>query len=1055
MSINNTAADLSGTLDQFKEARQAQEQPEAKILQFERFRPYTSVARLNDAMLIGESTPEYEAMLDRPITILRGKHSKLTTWPVKHVTMRKMINGISGKGFSLHRTTAQKGGWCFVNAEFTGTARKLDAVSKLHGIGLDYDSGTSRKAVEARIEELGIAAILYTSYTDQKTVSNVLRSTFLKKMTHVEGEPTNDDLREYLRDHASSVYTEDHLISVDIMDANHATDDGFAIQYRHDPLDKFRIILPFSESVGAEDIHRQLQTRKEIWANKVLGAGYLLLGGHPDLACKDLNRVFYLPEHPEGANPAIKIFQGKPLAYEDVPVKEISEYEARYKKKHASGNVDGLTMPDGTPWTVWAAQCGDRLQLADLIENQFPDMVRNNKGGLLEIVCPNEDFHSTPGGTGTHISNADGAGGGFGFGCKHSCSDDRLVLLNDLVTANPDFDQSWLWENEEDGGYLLPAGEEIEAKETPTNAPASEFEDPKVWLPKRYTLRGGTIYAKSEDDDSPVPICAAFNVVGRSSNEDGTAGAGRIISFVNENGKTVERTISRADIVADGVAVLRDLADSGLLIFGRGKRASDRLLDLLNEITPQRQIPTVNVPGWVRDEHGDVAGFMHPTGGYDRVSGPPCRLLEGSRVEVVKTKGTLEGWTAAAVEALGYADSNFYWPLGLVSGFAGPLLGILDWLPCGFSLSGMTSKGKTMALVMGTTVWTTPAAGRGLLFTGNTTGNAVEDRAARGSNSLLAMDELAAMADKRALAGIMFGFSTGRTKSRKSGRDRGLAEGDSFGPFGLFSSERGMRNEIIAAGGDYRGGLAVRIPDIDVSAGVDISEAALARLNAFSVNYGHAGPIYIRHLVATGVTADSAQLEKEVLAIASGLAHGRGSAMARAARVFAVVQRGGELAADADLLGDRVAAKASVRSAVQAAWDTFTQSDEAGAATGGEALLDDLRSFLFGELNRSIIIVDDQVDVSDDHAYARGSVLGWADANVIYLDSAKVQDPKALGLDIGSRNELLKQLGGLGVLIEPDGKGKTFRQLPKELSEGNEKGAQVRNIRLCRKAMGI
>jgi hypothetical protein len=312
------------------------------------------------------------------------------------------------------------------------------------------------------------------------------------------------------------------------------------------------------------------------------------------------------------------------------------------------------------------------------------------------------------------------------------------------------------------------------------------------------------------------------------------------------------------------------------------------------------------------------------------------------------------------------------------------------------------------------------------------------------------------MSDKRALGSILFAMSTGRAKSRKSGPGRGLTEGDNFRPFVILSSEQGLRNEISGAGDKYRGGLAVRFPEIDVSEGTNIGAKKLAKLEAFKANYGHAGPLFVRYLIESGIAADRAKLEKEVSEIASKLAEGAGAAMTRAARVFAVAQRAGELAADAALLGDPALAKKAIKTAVKKAWDVFTASDEAGAATGGEALLDGLRSFLFGERNRRIIAIGNLTEVSDGHVNARGDVLGWEDSAVIYLDSSKIKDPSVLGVDIGKRDELLRQLKELGVLIVPDGKGNTFRQLPKELAEcAGEQGAAVRNIRLCRKALGI
>ncbi len=422
---------------------------------------------LNDAKLIGVSTPSFEKLLERPITLFVGAHGKLTEWPVVSTSLRALITGGPAGGFSMHREARRKGGLCFVAAEFSGTKRSVHSVRKLHGIGLDFDAGTARADVEGKLEELGIAAIVYTSFSDQKTVSDIKRTSLFKDMPHIDGEPTTAHVQEYLRDYARAIYTEEHITSVEVMDANHATNEGMVIQYSHAPLDKFRVYLPFQDSVDVEDIHRELQPRKDVWANKVVGAAYNLLGGHPDLACVDMSRVFYMPEHPKGASPSITIFQGDPLAFDDVPSMDKSEYVATFKKNKNGGHgADHLLMSCGTPWAVWAAQNADRLQIATLIENEFPEMVRNRKGDLLEIECPNEEYHSTPGGTGTHVVDADGIGGGFRFGCKHSCPDDRLVLLAALA-QNQDFDESWLWEDHDNSGYLWPEGEvEPEAQDS-------------------------------------------------------------------------------------------------------------------------------------------------------------------------------------------------------------------------------------------------------------------------------------------------------------------------------------------------------------------------------------------------------------------------------------------------------------------------------------------------------------------------------------------------------------------------------------------------------------
>ena len=993
----------------------------------------------NDAWLYGEDSPEWRAILEREMTFLlpdvlrRG--AKQERWTNTTSTFYHWLEGGVAGGLTCHLERKKKGYMPVLFGSSAGNERNAKAIKTKETLELDVDSGDSLGKAEERIEELGLAALAYTSFNDGATKSLYTRDAVLQKLG-IERDPTDEDMREYLINLGK--HTSEHIASVKVVNPHLHTAEGVKVEVAHAPLEKFRLVFPLTETLTITDLattHRLAQMR---YASLVRGLAQMI-GVIPDESCVDVSRAFYAPSHPPNADYHIAVIRGRGLTIEELP--EIG----KERSKNVRDSVD-------REFKRWAAQNGKRLEVARLIESECPERIREDKNSLLVVECPFDHEHSNagdPDDSACHVRDADGLDGGFQWACKHnSCSEyDRLDMLARAI-ADGWFEKGAI----SDDQYLVPLPDEGETVNA-TQDNDGEFEPTKDWLPKRYKIKGNAIFATTEDDE--IPICTAFEVVGRSSNADGTEGAGRIISFVNENGKRVEVTISRSDIAVDGNAVLRDLADRGLLIFGRGKKASERLLDLLNEITPQRRVPTVNVLGWVRDEHGDISGFMHPTGVYDRVSGHPFRLLEGSRIEVVKPKGSLAGWQDGASGALSYADTNFYWPLGLISGFAGPLLGLLEWHPCGFSLSGLTSKGKTMAQMMGAAVWGSPEPGRGVLFTANTTGNAMEDLAVRGTDSFLGMDEIGAMSDKKALASILFALSTGRTKSRKSSPGRGLTEGDNFRPFAVLSSEQGMKNEIAGAGDKYRGGLAVRFPDIDVSEGIDIPPDELTKLETFKANYGHAGPVFVRYLIESGIASDRAKLEKEVLEIASSLVAGKGAALARAARVFAVAQRAGELAADAALFGDVEQAKARIRTSVQKAWDVFVASDEAGAATGGEALLDTLRSFLFGELNRRVIVMRELPEVTDGHTDARGDVLGWADDDVIYLDSAKIKDPSVLGLDIGKRNELMRQLKELEVLIEPKSDGFTFRHLPPELALGSPKGAAVRNIRLCRKALGI
>lgn len=1028
----------------------------------------------NDARVLGEEPDTLAAFLERPATLMTGamwgQHDRRNTqdgdWKPTTMTWGQWIEGQDGQpawGFSRHPVSKNKAGACVVLGESVGGARKAKAMTVMHAMGLDIDGGAKMDDVIAAIRRLDLLALIYTTHSHGKSGLELDRDLVMRKLGLTDA-PTLDQIRGYLREHHKDRLEESFIEAVAIADASKHTAKGIMIALDTPPIDKFRIIFPLETPVTITELAATHEDALKVWENKITGMARHMLGVHFDVSAMDCSRLFYTARHPkDAAEWDCLILQGAPLQFADVPEMEKSEYTRA--RSGDSEPAKRFHTESGVDLNDWYNANAENFQVAEFLETVCPDKVRGTIAAGVVSECPFEDVHTTAGGTGTIAVNALDANGGRGtIKCQHdSCAGrGNAEYLAEMLDA------SWFTEDElfdADAGHVLESEEgEAEPDNSESRTPdgdtdSNAFEASKVWLTKRFKISGGTIWAKGDDDETAVPVCAAFDVVGRSSNEDGTAGAGRIISFVNENGKTVERTISRADIAVDGNAVIRDLADTGLLMFGRGKKSTDRLLDLLNEITPQRQIPTVNTPGWVRDEYGDVAGFMHPTGVYNRVSGPPCRLLEGSRVEVVKTKGTQAEWSTAAIEALTYADSNFYWPLGLISGFAGPLLGLLGWLPCGFSLSGQTSKGKTMALIMGTTVWTTPTAGDGVLFTANTTGNAVEDLATRGTDSFLGMDELGAMADKRGLGGILFGLSTGRTKSRKSGRERGLTQADSFRPFAMFSSENGLRNEIIAAGGTYRAGLAVRFPDIDVSEGVTVSQDNLTKLDTFKNNYGHAGPVYIRHLIESGYVADPAKLEKEVLAIASGLAQGKGAAMGRAARVFALAQRGGELAADAALLGDKDAAKAAIRTAVQAAWDTFLDSDEAGAASSGDAMQDAIRAKLNSMWDRTIIEAgvigsDGSIAGEADGKDARGTPLGWYDHEFIYLDWTQIADPaQALGVSI-VRKELVKVLGD-AVDWKSDREAPQAKLPAHVATAASGDGRAVKNLKLRRDKLGL
>ncbi|WP_426037922.1 DUF927 domain-containing protein [Cypionkella sp. TWP1-2-1b2] len=210
-----------------------------------------------------------------------------------------------------------------------------------------------------------------------------------------------------------------------------------------------------------------------------------------------------------------------------------------------------------------------------------------------------------------------------------------------------------------DEAYLEPlsnedlANEEAYARGMETDE--SRFEPVDSWMPFGYEMEYGTIWKigkpATDDDgdtvaDTRVKLCQAFNVVGRASNLAGDSDAGRIIAFKNENGAQIEKTIFMRDLISStGAGILEDLANAGMKIYVRSKTDRDALLNLFTVMRVKRHIPTVPRPGWVRDNGGNIMGYMGPSGDYIEVeAGKPCRLSTKATMKDKKTAGTLDGY---------------------------------------------------------------------------------------------------------------------------------------------------------------------------------------------------------------------------------------------------------------------------------------------------------------------------------------------------------------------------------------------------------------------------
>ena len=486
------------------------------------------------------------------------------------------------------------------------------------------------------------------------------------------------------------------------------------------------------------------------------------------------------------------------------------------------------------------------------------------------------------------------------------------------------------------------------------DAAAARKEGRFVW-PDGFKVQGGRLgYMREGGDNGPVfaPVCDVFTPRGVERGEDG-AGFALLLDFTDRTGRAREESILLRDVAQNAGEVIGRLADAGLGFVAK-REAKDKLAECLAALQVPNVITKVSRPGWREADDGRPV-FICPRGeviggsGGDRdairdpahdTAREAFRLAAGAGAKDTGTAGTLDGWKQAAAAAFGTPE-NYHWPVGVLAGVAGTLVQLAGLDTCGVNLSGRTSKGKTTAQALAASVWANPKAGQGVLATFRSTANALEGLAKAATGTVLALDELG-QADPRQVGTALFMLAGGAGKVRMS-RDLVTRAPATFSTFAILSGEQGLRAVVEGARETYAAGMAVRFPDVDVTDTRDVSPREFGAVNACRQHYGHAGAVFVRHLIAVGLADDADGLRGSIDALAGEIAgEGAAAPTRRAAVPFAIMRRAGEVAIDAGLLPP----DADVAGAVGRAWSAYLGGSEAEMLDGGAVAIDRLRTAL-------------------------------------------------------------------------------------------------------------
>ena len=200
----------------------------------------------------------------------------------------------------------------------------------------------------------------------------------------------------------------------------------------------------------------------------------------------------------------------------------------------------------------------------------------------------------------------------------------------------------------------------------------------------------------------------------------------------------------------------------------------------------------------------------------------------------------MKGWLAEALDARTYSITA---RIILAASFASVLVEPLGCLPFFVHLWSMASgTGKTVAQMLGASVWANPAVGGAFFQTFKSTSVGVELMAGFLHSLPLFLDELQLSKDRHGkIVFNVYELAAGSGKLRGN-RSLGLDYTPKWANCFITSGETPIVSENDGAG------AANRVIEIECRAGEQVIKDGHRTANALKVNYGHAGRLFIQKL---------------------------------------------------------------------------------------------------------------------------------------------------------------------------------------------------------------
>jgi len=445
--------------------------------------------------------------------------------------------------------------------------------------------------------------------------------------------------------------------------------------------------------------------------------------------------------------------------------------------------------------------------------------------------------------------------------------------------------------------------EAIEALPEKTNLPKGHLAKPMKWENGHFHITQDGLYFVDEDKNgiSQKRFISSPVLVVAKTRDDSSNNWGVLLKWKDDNEVEHTQALSMELFQTDGADLRKVLSYQGVMI-APDQRARNLFQCYLMSYQTGQYALCVDRVGW----HNDVFVLPHKQIGQsssDLIVYQANNALDNR----YQSKGTLEQWRSNVAQL---AENHSLLAFSLCTAFAGQLLDPLNQQGGGFHIKGSSSKGKSTALNLASSVWGNP---KQFYRTWRATGNALENTAYMHNDGFLVLDEIGEIANPKELGNVVYMLANGLGKGRMT-KQITAKPMHQWKVIFLSSGEKSLKDIMTEQGQKTKLGQEIRLADIDIDQSeygifdsVDFAEDGAKQAIELSKRmadcYGVAGIAWLEYLTSNkGKRMDEARelLEQYRQALTMNQSQGH---IVRVANYFALVATAGELATKANITG--------------------------------------------------------------------------------------------------------------------------------------------------------